>query len=337
MRARITGTLVVLIAMMSIVATATAAPSDTGADKRAEHQRVIDYWSAERIASAIPREMVRPGGPIAPQAKPPGTPGGGGGNGGGRGGGGDGTVTVTGAHWTKGGAVRSTTGKVLFSLGTSNYVCSGSLVNDSLSSRSVVLTAGHCMYDDRNNTFATNWIFWPDFESHKILTTSCNVDVCFLADRLVTTTQWRDGDFEHDYGFAVLQANASGKQADAVYGSQAIAFSQASLQHVYAFGYPHANPYDGTRLIYCAGKTKSDPYGSTTQGVGCDMTGGSSGGPWFTGFNEATGTGSLYSVNSYKYRNDKKTMYGPQLRDGAKLAYDEANSTRSGNTLVTAP
>jgi V8-like Glu-specific endopeptidase len=335
MRARITGTLVVLIAMMSMVATAVAAPSERGDEARSEHQRVIDYWTAERIASAIPREMVRPGGPIAPQAKPPGTPGGGG-NGGGGGGGDDGTVTVTGAHWTKGGAVRSTTGKVLFTLGTSNYVCSGSLVNDSLDNRSVVLTAGHCMYDDRNNSFASNWIFWPDFESHKTLTTSCNVDVCFVADRLVTTTGWRDGDFEHDYGFAVLKPNSKNVLAES-YGTQSIAFDQPALAHVYAFGYPHATPYDGTRLIYCAGKTKSDPYGSTTQGVGCDMTGGSSGGPWFAGFDESTGTGTLYSVNSYKYRNDKKTMYGPQLGAGAKLAYDNANSTASGNILVTAP
>jgi V8-like Glu-specific endopeptidase len=337
MRARITGTLVVLIAMMSMVATAVAAPSERGDEARSEHQRVIDYWTAERVASAIPREMVRPGGPIAPQAKPPGTPGGGG-NGGGGGGGDDGTVTVTGAHWTKGGAVRSTTGKVLFTLGTSNYVCSGSLVNDSLNNRSVVLTAGHCMYDDRNNSFASNWIFYPDYESHKSsLTTSCSAEFCFVAERLVTTTQWRDGDFEHDYGFAVLKPNSKNVLAES-YGTQSIAFDRPALAHVYAFGYPHATPYDGTRLIYCAGNTKPDPYGSTTQGVGCDMTGGSSGGPWFAGFNATTGEGVLYSVNSYKYRNDKKTMYGPQLGAGAELAYDNANdSTASGNDLVTAP
>ena len=54
-------------------------------------------------------------------------------------------------------------------------------------------------------------------------------------------------------------------------------------------------------------------------------------------FDESTGRGTLYSVNSYKYRNDRKTMYGPQLGNGAQLAYNEANGGGSGNLLVTAP
>jgi hypothetical protein len=41
------------------------------------------------------------------------------------------------------------------------------------------------------------------------------------------------------------------------------------------------------------------------------MTGGSSGGPWFTQFSEATGTGLQSSVNSFKYNFFPNSMYGP--------------------------
>jgi hypothetical protein len=67
------------------------------------------------------------------------------------------------------------------------------------------------------------------------------------------------------------------------------------------------------------------------------MTGGSSGGPWFAAFSEATGTGLLYSVNSYKYQNDKNTMYGPYFGNGAETTYDAANDWTSGNILVNVP
>jgi hypothetical protein len=43
------------------------------------------------------------------------------------------------------------------------------------------------------------------------------------------------------------------------------------------------------------------------------MTGGSSGGPWFINFNSANGTGSLNSLNSFKYTSGRftKYMFGP--------------------------
>jgi hypothetical protein len=67
------------------------------------------------------------------------------------------------------------------------------------------------------------------------------------------------------------------------------------------------------------------------------MTGGSSGGPWLAGFSEATGTGLLYSVNSYKYVNDRSTMYGPYLGAEAKTTYDAANGWSGGDLLVSVP
>jgi hypothetical protein len=313
-----------VVAVLAVVLTAAAAAgASAGGRAQTEQERVISYWTAARIASAIPRDIVVDRG-RAPLAKPPGTPGGGGG----------GSDDST-APWEGGGDVQRTTGKVLFTLGSSNYVCSGSAVVDSLSGHSLVLTAGHCVYDDVANAFATNWVFFPAYEDNAVL--SCaGSDRCFTAAGLVTTEGWADRDFEHDYAFAVI-APRSGTRLETAYGTQGIAFNQGERLGVYSFGYPHARPYNGNDLIYCAGTARDDPYESTTQGLACKMTGGSSGGPWFASFSEATGTGLLYSVNSYKYQNDKNTMYGPYFGNGAETTYDAANNWTSGNILVNVP
>ena len=327
---RRSGYRVVAVVLALVVGLLAASASATVGDRaQAEHDRITSYWTAARIASAIPRDMVVDRG-RSPQAKPPGTPGGGGG-----GGGGGEEGAVTGVPWEGGGEVQQTTGKVLFTMGSSNFVCSGSVVVDGLSGHSLVLTAGHCVYDDVANAFATNWVFFPAYEENPVL--SCaGSDRCFTATGLVTTEGWADRDFEHDYAFAVI-APRSGALLEDDFGTQGIAFNQGERLAVHSFGYPHARPFNGNDLIYCAGTTKDDPFGSTTQGLACKMTGGSSGGPWLADFSEATGTGLLYSVNSYKYQNDKNTMYGPYLGDEADATYGAANDWSSGNILVNVP
>jgi hypothetical protein len=48
------------------------------------------------------------------------------------------------------------------------------------------------------------------------------------------------------------------------------------------------SPYDGQKLIYCAGKDIPDSWGGTSDfGLDCDMTGGSSGGPGSSGSTRA--------------------------------------------------
>ena len=60
-------------------------------------------------------------------------------------------------------------GKVWFEMGTDAYICSGAVVHDTRSDYSLVLTAGHCAYDETNRAFATNWMFIPQFDSNPTL------------------------------------------------------------------------------------------------------------------------------------------------------------------------
>jgi V8-like Glu-specific endopeptidase len=331
--ARLSGLFLALLGMIAFVGLASAAPGDQGrGDSRRD--QVIKYWTAERIKNATPRELVvdETTGRIVPQA--PGAnrakPGGGGGG------------AVGGAAWTKGGAVKTTTGKVLFTLPSGDYVCSGSIVNDGATGdgRSLVLTAGHCVYDDVLDVFATNWTFIPDFEdssSGNVRDCSTTPYGCWVAAALVTTQAWADSDFNDDYAFAVMDATSAPTSLEGL-GTQAIAFNQTHPAYVYAFGYPQASPYDGTDLIYCSGKDVADNFGSTAYGLKCNMTGGSSGGPWFLNFSETTGAGTLTSVNSFKYLGGKQKsyMFGPYFDGYTQATYNAARAAVE-DTLVTAP
>ncbi|MEA2613665.1 MAG: hypothetical protein QOI52_1624, partial [Chloroflexota bacterium] len=290
--------LLTILALLLPLAVAPVAAGDSGAKAKAEHQRIIDYWTADRIKSAKPRDFVRQAdGKIVPAAKPVKPPRGGGGGG-----------TSTGASWTQGGPVVQRTGKVLFTMDGSNWVCSASAVNDSRSTFSLILTAGHCAYDETNGGFATNWIYVPSFDTAPTFTCGSTTYGCWTAQGLVVDSGFATaGSFntqatKHDFAMAIVGAGTTGTQLDASpRGSYAIAYPAFAQGTVHAFGYPAAGRYHGNDLTYCTGPTFNDANnGNATWGIACNMTGGSSGGPWLASFTQAGG-GTLTSLNSYGY------------------------------------
>ncbi len=58
-------------------------------------------------------------------------------------------------------------GKVFFTIPSGpeagDYVCSRTALNSR--NRSVVWTAGHCVFDTDGRVFATNWVFVPGFSA----------------------------------------------------------------------------------------------------------------------------------------------------------------------------
>ena len=158
---RIIGLVVAIAAALAAIGAVLAAPPD--GKGRPKHDEVVAYWTPDRIANAKPRELIPAGQPdfVVPQ-KPDNGKGGGGGNG--KGGNGGGDSSVGGASWTGGGLVKSTVGKVLFTMAGVDYVCSGTSVEDSRETESLVLSAGHCVFDQVDG-WATNWMFMPDFDA----------------------------------------------------------------------------------------------------------------------------------------------------------------------------
>ena len=72
------------------------------------------------------------------------------------------------------------------------------------------------------------------------------------------------------------------------------------------------------------GNAAVDP---ATIGVGCDQTGGTSGGPWLVNFSGFAGLTNLVNGNnSYKYNNLPLNLYGPYFTTGASNVRDAAQS-----------
>jgi hypothetical protein len=283
---------------------ATAGPTSStierhrAATTKVEQQRVVDYWTEARIKSAIPRgKAITPGKANPGKANP-----------------GKGKPDKGG---TSAAAVQVPTqpqfGKVFFTLGGANYVCSGTATSSS--NRDVVTTAGHCV-NEGPGAFATNFAFVPAYENGN------RPYGTWTAKTLVTTNEWKNsGDFNHDVGFAVMNHNASGQSLTDVTGSYPIAFNKGYRLTFAAYGYPAATPYNGQLLWKCSGTAGVDTQGTTDHRLPCSMTGGSSGGGWITS------GGELNSLNSFGYRGEKDVMYGPYFGNVEQAVYSAAASS----------
>jgi V8-like Glu-specific endopeptidase len=226
------------------------------------------------------------------------------------------SVETPGAPWTSRGAVRATTGKVFFTIRGGDYVCSAGSVTSA--NRDLVVTAGHCA-QDATGTWARNWIYVPGYDQGR------RPYGAFTARHLFVPGPWSArGDENYDVALVAL-ATYAGRHVTDVVGAQGIAFDQPRGSLVYGFGYPAGGRYDGERLTYCSGKTYPDSHKIThDEGLRCDMTEGSSGGPWLTRFDAGTGTGVVTSVSSFKYADDPATMYGPYFGNAVRRMYDRA-------------
>jgi len=348
---RLTRLLVALA--LAVLAVPALGAGGRPADPGSAHQQVLDFWTQRRVAQAVPRDIVfDPATGRFDVAKPDHPGNGGGGGGGGKGGGkGKGSTSVTGASWDGGGTVVESTGKVLFQLGTDDqgnpqfWVCSASLVKDTAADRSIILTAAHCVYDNVTGEFATNWVFIPDYDAAPApLSTSdssyCDLTVygCWTAEHIVLSGGFAfAGGFNlfailSDYAFVVVGPGGKDATMAETLGAQDIMFAQPSDLSVHAFGYPHAPPYDGSDLVYCAGTAGFDAnLLNLTYRLPCDMTGGASGGPWGIGF--ADGSGTIMSLNSYRYIGDD-AMYGPKFDSSVGILFQVA-LTAADDTIVT--
>jgi len=313
------------ITASAVIAAILVAPSIAAGNSngKSPNENAIGYWTKDRLENALTRGFeFEPGaksGKLVSLGKAS------------RGGGGK-TTSITGSSWTKGGKPLSATGKVFFTMGSGTYVCSGSIVNDSKSDRSIVLTAGHCVFDNATGNFATNFIYYPAFDTTPV--TDCTISRCLVATSLVahngftSQSSFTTQATQYDWGFASIpESNING------YAFNSTPFTNSATS--YAFGYPAGTPYGGKDLVYCAGPISPDTNnGGLTWGLGCNMTGGSSGGPWFAAFNSTNFDGSASSVNSYKYTNNSTKMYGPKFNSNTLSTFNAALIVSTATTVV---
>ncbi|MGW7333203.1 trypsin-like serine peptidase [Streptomyces sp. NPDC054840] len=306
---------VLLAAGVLVAGALTAATPSIAADAPASFQQrhSQSFWTAERMRAAAPLDVTAvPGAartPVATSAAPT-------------------TIAPTaaasptafpqaGGAWTTGGAVVKTSGRVFFTMGDRTASCSGDSVTSA--NGSTVITAGHCV--KYQGAWHTNWVFVPAYNNGSAPYGQWSATKTFATD------QWAASeDMNMDVGLAVV-APLNGQTLSQAVGAQGIAFNGGYNKKMYSFGFPAAAPYDGTKLVYCSGNSGKDFLLTKDHSLGCNMTGGSSGGPWFQDFNEATGLGTQVSVNSFGYTFLPNRMYGPYFGNEAKAAYDKAQTS----------
>ncbi|EFC84852.1 serine protease [Parafrankia sp. EUN1f] len=277
-----------------------------------EQARISAYWSAQRRSRAQVADAAgRDGRPVPKRLDgPTGT---------------DQTLEATsppppstGSPYRYGGLVAKTVGRLFTTINGIDYACSATVVTST--GRDLAVTAGHCLHEGSGGAFATNVAFMPGYSDGSL-------PFGLWAARLITVTPgWGlRGDFDYDTGFILFNTRA-GQHIENVVGGEKIAFNQPRTLAQYAFGYPRLGKYTGEELIYCAGPSSDDPYGTTSMGLACDMTGGASGGPLFTGLGRAgPGAGWVDSVVSYAYASDPETVYGTYFGRAIELLYYQSN------------
>jgi hypothetical protein len=279
---------ILLLALVALAILSAPAQAVGPAKAKAVQQSradVVSYWTAKRMRNAQPVEQAKGG--KGPKAAYPFTryeP-----------------TTYNPAH-----------GKVFFTDGGVNYVCSGTALTSG--NESVVWTAGHCV-NEGPGAFATNWAFVPAYRDGSAPYGT------WTARSLLTTSAWgNQGDISYDLGAAVMSTSA-GSTLNARVGGWGIAFNYDRNQFYSSFGYPAAPPFNGERLWVCESQLATSDASTSpqTMGIGCDMTGGSSGGGWVVG-------DSVYSVNSYGYLNQPDVMYGPYQGSVAQSLFNSASA-----------
>jgi V8-like Glu-specific endopeptidase len=210
----------------------------------------------------------------------------------------------------------STVGKVFFSNAAGhNMTCSGTAVISANSS--VVDTAGHCIY--HSGEWMQNVVFCPLYDSG---TTPYG---CWAARDLEAPADWinaQPNDYHHDFGMIVVAANDQGLLT-AVVGGVGWAYNQTIDQPFYAYGYPAGYPFDGQSRKSCenaAGTIWQHGAGNAIA-IPCDMTGGSSGGPWFIKIGT---TWYLNGHNDFVNWSHPEHMFSPYYDDTWYAMYDKA-------------
>jgi V8-like Glu-specific endopeptidase len=201
--------------------------------------------------------------------------------------------------------------------------CSGTSVD--APNLSVVITAGHCVNEGGpRHWFNQDWVFVPGYHD------GVRPFGVFVAKWLGATRPWIDGGSENaDVGAAVVSRNESGQSLGAAVGGDDIAFGLSPNQVFDVHGYPVEPPFDGAIQRVCA----STPFlghdlisflqpGPLNLALGCEVTGGASGGGWTIHGNVLNG------VTNYGYGDDPTTDFGSYFGGAVRDLYEQAARVR---------
>ena len=221
-------------------------------------------------------------------------------------------------------------GKVFFKKGTASFVCSASSIGNY-----AVITAGHCVSDGMGH-FHTNWVFVPAYNAGAAPYGQ------WTSNMLIVSSAWHTGGgalWGSDFGGAVLNKLAGLKISQKVGWLGWAVNLPVGQQHWHSIGYPAEAPFNGAKQIICAASWATSDS-ATTFGIGCDATGGTSGGPLIRLLKPGlTGAANYVNgLNSYKYTSTQPlALYSPYFGNSAKSHINCLINSGPGQFKCVAP
>ncbi|WP_189132181.1 trypsin-like serine peptidase [Wenjunlia tyrosinilytica] len=242
-------------------------------ESESAQRRAHAYWTPERMRAARPVEEYTAAGRAA--APPP---------------------HADGKPWPGGKQAVRTTGQLFLVVsGGRPASCTAAVVESG--SEDVVATAAHCVHLAESGGWSERMVFVPGYEGGRAPYGE------FPARRAAVSAAWmEDEDPDEDYAFVRLAASDRGHVADVV-GARPASFTPSPHRETVVLGYPADPPFDGESVQYCSGAALASPYVNNPRQhyvKPCYFTPGASGGPWYTGFDAATGKGVQTGVTSAK-------------------------------------
>jgi hypothetical protein len=199
--------------------------------------------------------------------------------------------------------------------------CSGTSVLSP--SKSVVITAGHCVYD-QGIWADRKWVFVPGYHHGE------RPFGTFTAHWLGTTPAWHAHENEnYDVGAAVVGRNEEGQTLAAAVGAFGLQTGLSPDQAFDVYGYPVEKPFNGGTLQVCRGaRFEGHDFGSLFEpgpldlATSCDDSAGGSGGGW------VIEDDVVNSVTTYGYPSDPSTNFGPYFGEDVANLYARARQIR---------
>ncbi|MFT3865770.1 MAG: hypothetical protein QM729_16005 [Solirubrobacterales bacterium] len=199
--------------------------------------------------------------------------------------------------------------------------CSGTSVISP--SKSVVITAGHCVYDE-GIWSDRKWVFVPGYHHGE------RPFGTFTAHWLGTTPAWHGHENEnYDVGAAVVGRNEKGQTLAAAVGADRLKTGLSPDQTFDVYGYPVEHPFNGGTLQVCREASfEGHDFGSLFEpgpldlAISCDDSAGGSGGAWVIEGNVVN------SVTTYGYPSDPSTNFGPYFGKDVASLYKRAKQIR---------
>nr|WSW66403.1 hypothetical protein OG461_09505 [Streptomyces sp. NBC_00995] len=233
-------------------------------------------------------------------------------------------------------------GKVFFDSPEGSMVCSGTVVEDPKNPgrSNLVWTAGHCVHAGAKGGWYRNIVFVPAYNDQgkdgASLQNAQPQEIApygaYWADWASTSGEWlADGGptggegAPYDYAVLHVRPEKGTKSLEETVGNALPvdfdAPEAARISAMGAWGYPAAPPYDGLIMHKCVerpGRLSVSPATPTMYRIGCTMTGGSSGGGWFS----ETHDGELALVSNTSIGPvTAGWLAGPHLGEGAQQIF----------------